>query len=301
MNPLTTTSIVDIPLDRIRVINPRGRGKRQHRAIIESIASVGLKRPITVSPHTGPDGEVSYDLVCGQGRIEAVRTLGHTTIPARVVETDERGCLEMSLVENVARRNHAPVELLRDVDGLVKSGQPLDEVAVKVGLSLSYLQSLLTLLGQGEERLVGAVERGTLPVGLAISIARSTDTELQLALADAYADGTLKARQLAVVRRIIEQRLKSRGCQKSRTRPVTARGALNSETLRKIYVRESERQHLLIKKADMVHAQLSLVVSSLRELLQNAEFVDLLRQENLASMPRVLADRINGVNSHESA
>ncbi|MPW15768.1 chromosome partitioning protein ParB [Paraburkholderia sp. CNPSo 3157] len=301
MNSLTTTSIVDIPLDRIRVINPRGRGKRQHRAIVESIASVGLKRPITVSPHNGPDGEVSYDLVCGQGRIEAVRMLGHSTIPARVVETDERGCLEMSLVENVARRNHAPVELLRDVDGLVKSGQPLDEVAAKVGLSLSYLQSLLTLLGQGEERLVGAVERGTLPVGLAISIARSTDTELQLALADAYADGTLKARQLAVVRRIIDQRLKNRGCQKSRTRPVTARGALNSETLRKIYVRESERQHLLIKKADMVHAQLSLVVSSLRELLRNPEFVDLMRRENLASMPRVLADRINGVNSHEPA
>jgi ParB family chromosome partitioning protein len=301
MNPLTTTSIVDIPLDRIRVINPRGRGKRQHRAIVESIASVGLKRPITVSPHIGPDGEVSYDLVCGQGRIEAVRMLGHTTIPARVIETDERGCLEMSLVENVARRNHAPVELLRDVDGLVKSGQPLDEVAAKVGLSLSYLQSLLTLLGQGEERLVGAVERGTLPVGLAISIARSTDAELQLALADAYADGTLKARQLAVVRRIIDQRLKNRGCQKSRTRPVTAKGALNSETLRKIYVRESERQHLLIKKADMVHAQLSLVVSSLRELLQNPKFVDLLHQENLASMPRVLAGRINGVNDHEPA
>jgi len=207
----------------------------------------------------------------------------------------------MSLVENVARRNHAPVELLRDVDGLVKSGQPLDEVAAKVGLSLSYLQSLLTLLGQGEERLVGAVERGTLPVGLAISIARSTDAELQLALADAYADGTLKARQLAVVRRIIDQRLKNRGCQKSRTRPVTAKGALNSETLRKIYVRESERQHLLIKKADMVHAQLSLVVSSLRELLQNPKFVDLLHQENLASMPRVLAGRINGVNDHEPA
>lgn len=299
MNPVTTTSIVDIPLDRIRIINPRGRGKRQHRAIVESIASVGLKRPITVSPHGGADGESSFDLVCGQGRIEAVRMLGHTSIPARIVESDELGCLEMSLVENVARRNHAPVELLRDVEAMVKSGQPLQDVAMKVGLSLSYLQSLLTLLEQGEERLVAAVERGTLPIGLAISIARSADTELQLALADAYADGTLKARQLAVVRRIIDQRLKNRGCQRSRGHRATTRGAFTPEKLRKIYVRESERQHLLMKKADMVHAQLILVVASLRELLADREFTELLHQENLSSMPRVLADRINGANSHE--
>ncbi|CAG9205231.1 Transcriptional regulator [Paraburkholderia caribensis] len=300
MNSLTTTSIVDIPLDRIRIINPRGRGKKQHAAIVESIASVGLKRPITVTPHVEPDSDTSYDLVCGQGRIEAVRLLGHTSIPARLVNTDVNGCLEMGLVENVARRNHAPIELLRDVGAMVKSGQPLPEVAAKVGLSISYLQSILTLLEQGEERLVAAVERGRVPIGLAISIARSTDTELQLALADAYADGTLKARQLAVIRRIIDQRLKNRGCQNSRKHPSMGRSDYSPEKLRKLYVRESERQQLLIKKAEMVHAHLAVIVSTLRELLSDKAFVELLHQENLANMPRVLADRISGENSHES-
>jgi ParB family chromosome partitioning protein len=301
MDPVTETTIVDIPLDQIRILNPRGRGRRQHRAIVESIATVGLKRPITVSPHDAPDGTTSYDLVCGQGRIEAVRMLGQASIPARVIDRDECGCLEMSLVENVARRNHAPIELLRDVDEMVKSGQPLQDVAAKVGLSVSYLHSILTLLEHGEERLVAAVERGTLPIGLAISIARSNDSELQLALADAYADGTLKRTQLAVVRRIIDQRLRRRGYDRLRVKSQGTKGSLSPEKLRKLYVRESERQMLLVKKADMVHAQLSMVVSTFRSLLANEHFVELLQNENLESMPRVLADRIEGVDDHEQA
>ena len=301
MDPVTETTIVDIPLDQIRILNPRGRGRRQHRAIVESIATVGLKRPITVSPHDAPDGTTSYDLVCGQGRIEAVRMLGQASIPARIIDRDECGCLEMSLVENVARRNHAPIELLRDVDEMVKSGQPLQDVAAKVGLSVSYLHSILTLLEHGEERLVAAVERGTLPIGLAISIARSNDSELQLALADAYADGTLKRTQLAVVRRIIDQRLRRRGYDRSRGKSQGTKGSLSPEKLRKLYVRESERQMLLVKKADMVHAQLSMVVSTFRSLLANEHFVELLQNENLESIPRVLADRIEGVDSHEQA
>ncbi|MEM5440063.1 plasmid partitioning protein RepB C-terminal domain-containing protein [Paraburkholderia diazotrophica] len=301
MDPVTETTIVDIPLDQIRILNPRGRGRRQHRAIVESIAAVGLKRPITVSPHDAPDGTTSYDLVCGQGRIEAVRMLGQASIPARVIDRDECGCLEMSLVENVARRNHAPIELLRDVEEMVKSGQPLQDVAAKVGLSVSYLHSILTLLEHGEERLVAAVERGTLPIGLAISIARSSDSELQLALADAYAEGTLKRTQLAVVRRIIDQRLRRRGYDRSRGKSQGTRGSLSPEKLRKLYVRESERQMLLVKKADMVHAQLAMVVSTFRSLLADEHFVELLQNEDLESMPRVLSDRIEGVNSHEQA
>jgi len=38
-----------VPIDRIDVLNPRTRNKRQHREIVDSIKTVGLKRPITVS------------------------------------------------------------------------------------------------------------------------------------------------------------------------------------------------------------------------------------------------------------
>lgn len=59
-----------IPTDRIRVLNPRVRNRRHFEEIVENIARVGLKRPITVSRRAGTDLE-EYDLVCGQGRLEA--------------------------------------------------------------------------------------------------------------------------------------------------------------------------------------------------------------------------------------
>ena len=40
---------VSIPLERIRILNPRARNRRKHQEIVESIGAVGLKRPITVS------------------------------------------------------------------------------------------------------------------------------------------------------------------------------------------------------------------------------------------------------------
>ena len=68
-----------IPVDQINVLNPRSRNKNHHREITNNIAEIGLKRPITVSRRSG-EGTAGYDLVCGQGRLEAFRMLGETKI-----------------------------------------------------------------------------------------------------------------------------------------------------------------------------------------------------------------------------
>jgi ParB family chromosome partitioning protein len=92
-----------ISIDQIRFLNPRFRNRRNFQEIVRSIADVGLKRPITVSPRKSEADTASYDLVCGQGRIEAFIQLGQTEIPAIVIEAAESDCLVMSLVENCAR------------------------------------------------------------------------------------------------------------------------------------------------------------------------------------------------------
>src|SRR3546814_6601402 len=38
-----------IPIDRITVVNPRVRNKKVFKGIVENIAEIGLKRPITVT------------------------------------------------------------------------------------------------------------------------------------------------------------------------------------------------------------------------------------------------------------
>jgi len=104
-----------IPIDQIRFLNPRVRNRRNFQEIVQSIARVGLKRPITVSARKTEADSANYDLVCGQGRIEAFIQLGQTEIPAIVIEAEETDCLVMSLVENCARRQHKAVDLLQDI------------------------------------------------------------------------------------------------------------------------------------------------------------------------------------------
>lgn len=200
----------------------------------------------------------------------------------------------MSLVENVARRNHSTHELLRDIQNLRQAGYSDKVVADKVGLSVAYLQSLMFLIDRGEDRLLAAVDAGTIPIAFAISIARANDSEVQTALADAYAEGALKGRQLAMVRRLIERRSHSGGGLPKPGRHIAAReGKLKPDQLRRMYMRESEKQRVLVKKAEITHTRLAFVVQAFRELVRDDEFVALLKREGLDTIPRILDRRIN--------
>src|SRR5687768_8673948 len=90
-----------IPIASITVLNPRVRNRKIFQELVTSIEHLGLKKPITVAARADGSG---YDLVCGQGRLEAFLALGETDIPAVVVEASEEDCFVGSLVENLARR-----------------------------------------------------------------------------------------------------------------------------------------------------------------------------------------------------
>ena len=166
-----------IPMDRITVVNPRVRNRKAFKEIVDNIAELGLKRPITVAARQSEDG-MRYDLVCGQGRLEAFEELGQTEIPAIVIDASSEDCLVMSLVENLARRQHRALDLLRDIKGLKERGYSGPEIARKTQLSLKYVRGVLRLLESGEHRLLRAVESGKLPVSVAVEIAEARDTDV---------------------------------------------------------------------------------------------------------------------------
>src|SRR6266404_2680848 len=131
-NPAST--VEQIPIALIDVINPRARNRKIFKEIVGSIAQLGLKKPITVARRTHSDG-ARYDLVCGEGRLEAYRQLGQTRIPALVIEASGEDCLIMSLVENLARRQRRALDLLHDIEGLKRRGYDETEIARKTDLS----------------------------------------------------------------------------------------------------------------------------------------------------------------------
>jgi ParB family transcriptional regulator, chromosome partitioning protein len=173
-----------IPIERITVINPRLRNKKIFKSIVDNIAKVGLKRPITVTRRVEADGPY-YDLVCGQGRLEAFQELGEERVPALVVAADKEDCLVASLVENCARRQHQAIDLLQDIGAMRKRGYGDPEIARRTGLSYDYVHQVAHLLENGEQRLLRAVESGYLPISVAIEIAEADDHGVQAALHNA--------------------------------------------------------------------------------------------------------------------
>jgi len=95
-----------IPIQEIRIVNPRSRNRIKFQSVMTSIGTVGLKKPITVHQRALEDDGTRYDLVCGQGRLEAVRALGDQMVPAIITDAPEDECYLMSLVEVLLELRH---------------------------------------------------------------------------------------------------------------------------------------------------------------------------------------------------
>ena len=282
-----------IPIAEINVLSSRARNKRQHQEIVDNIEVIGLKRPITVRKKEGP-GEFRYDLVCGEGRLEAFRILGETEIAAVVIDASVPECLLRGLVENIARRKPRPIEAMEEIGSLHKRGYTDAEIAAKIGASTSWVSMIIALLERGEERLVAAVESGLFPLSFAVEVARSESSEIQNVLMDAYESGKIKGKKLAAIRRLLDRRLKNTTLSDSTLGRRTGPRRISTSDMLRLYQREADKQRLLVKKSDYAQAKLLFVVEALKDLLADESFMTLLRAEGLATMPRALETRIAG-------
>lgn len=278
----------EIPVDRILVVNPRTRNRVKWLEIVASIKAVGLKRPITVSPREEPDeaGHI-YDLVCGQGRLEAHIELGQPTIQAVLIEASEADRYLMSLVENIARRPSSYKAIYFEVRNLLERGYDGPVIAQKLGIDRSYVHGIVRLVERGEAKLIEQVELGRIPISVAVQIASGDDEEVQKALAEGYESGELRGSKLQAVRKLIKDRKAQRDGKAAVTkRPLTG-AALAS--LYRVRVREQQR---LVAKADQAREKLLIVATVMRTLLADEDLITMLRAESLFDMPEQLALRV---------
>lgn len=287
-----TSEMRMIPIECIEVLNPRERNNRVFEEIVENIQAIGLKKPITVTSREKEDGTEHYLLVCGEGRVKAFRALGETTIPALVVTVSDEDAFIMSLAENIARRKYRPLELLEGIERLRDQGYDKKSIATKTGLKPEYIQGILMLLKNGEERLLSAVARGRIPITAALTIANAGDDDkvIQTALQDAYESGALRGQQLLQARRVIENR-------QQLGRSVGSGGRrhridVTSSSLIRTYQKEVDRQRLMIKKAEFAQQRLLFITGALREILVDENFITLLRAEGLDTLPAYLNERV---------
>lgn len=292
MKSETEKEVIMIPVQSVRVANPRVRDRRKFELIVKSIGEQGLKRPITVTEAKPDDkGAPVYDLVCGQGRLEAFIALGQTEIPAFVRKMTKADGLIASLVENIARRRARAIDQIRLIQWMHEQGNSLEEIAQKTGLAEKYLQGILKLMADGEERVLDAVLHGRLPITIAVQIAGTDDAGAQRMLMEAYERGAMKQYSLTSFRRLLEQR-RCFGKNYSNESKAKARRRTTTDGLIMAYKQESQRQKLMVKKAQACEQRLLSLTAAFKALYSDEHFTTLLRAEDLDTLPKFLLERV---------
>jgi ParB family transcriptional regulator, chromosome partitioning protein len=285
-------SVKLIPVSEINIINPRIRNQIIAEEIRQNIQTLGLKRPITVTPRSEIKNGKKYNLVCGQGRLEAFIEAGEEEIPALVIDASSEDAHIMSLIENIARRNNSSLELLQSIKYLKNVGYDESEIAAKTTLGREYIHGIIRLLETGEERLVNALEKGRIPLYIALKIASEDDAAVQRALADAHETGQLSGGKLVAVQKLLDRR-KLYG--KSLSGPTRQKSDLSTEELVAFYNSSLKSKKRLLAKADYIKQVLMFSTAALNQLLNDIHFTNQLKAEGLNDLPKQLSDMLGGV------
>jgi ParB family chromosome partitioning protein len=167
--------------------------------LARAIASQGVIEPLIVRAQAASsDGNgPHYELIAGERRLRAARSAGLEAVPVIVRALDDRGALEMSLVENLAREDLNPVEEGRAFARLsAEFALSHDEIASRIGKSRPYVSNAIRLLDLPEP-VLEMISRGALSAGQARPL---------LALGSAEA-------RIAAARKIVERGITARGAE----------------------------------------------------------------------------------------
>jgi ParB family transcriptional regulator, chromosome partitioning protein len=272
-----------IPVDEINILNPRVRNQIIAEEIRQNILNVGLKRPITVTPRKDTKNGKKFDLVCGQGRLEAFIAAGESKIPVVVREVSEEDAHIMSLVENIARRTGSALELLQSIKYLKKMGYEDDAIAAKTNLGKDYIRGIIRLLEQGEEYLVNAVEKGRVPLYQALNIASEDDSTVQRALTEAYESGALSGKKLVTVQKIISRRKHyGKGLSSSQRNSTKV---ISAEDLIAAYEKGAKEKKRLLAQYNYIKGVLDYTSSVLGQLLNDIHFTNQLKAVGMNEIP----------------
>jgi len=288
---VNTSEVLSVAIAEVRIANPRTRSKITFDQIVASISAIGLKNPITVSRRAIATDGTCFDLVCGQGRLEAFLALGQTTIPALIVEATREDQFLMSLVENIARRSPSELGLLRETKSLLERGHGLEAIADKLGLSHQYVRTIVTLIQNGESNLINLVDSGRMPITVAAEIATGTSADVQRALAEAYETGDLRGTKLKAARLVIKKRLAMQrpgAAVKRSSVPLTSRAAAQE------YKEHTQAQRSLVKRAALVRDRLALAGAACAQIFADENFRTLLRAEGLTLISEKLIAKTRG-------
>jgi ParB family chromosome partitioning protein len=278
-----------VPINLIKVLNSRNRDKQQFQENIKSIKNVGLKKPILVNEKYFSKTHF-YELVCGQGRYLAYKSLNYTHIPAEIINCDRKKAHIYSLVENIARVPPGTMWFAREIKRLFDAGWTFPQISKIIDRSETHVRDYLKLVEQGEERLIKGVESGLFPVNFALMVARSDDSVIQNILMDGFDNGIINAKNIHSIRKIIQERMnRGKATQKNKKEDYTM------TQLKKDIKKVTRRKDAFVQETQSRENRLFILIDELATLRKDSRFLDLLEKEKLNQKPELKG----GYNGYE--
>ncbi len=170
-----------IPVEQIRP-NPEQPRKAlgDLRELADSIRQKGVLEPLLV--RFVPREDCFY-IISGERRYHAARAAGLREVPCIEKSADEAETLEISLIENIQRKDLTPFE---EADGLQRLAEQFDysheELAKKLGKARSSVSETLSLRNIPESLRKKCVENGITTKSLLLQIARQPTEHRMLEL-----------------------------------------------------------------------------------------------------------------------
>lgn len=156
-----------------------------------SIRRLGLLQPVVVRRTAGE----AFELVMGERRWRAAQRAGLSSVPAVIIETDDRGSLERALVENIHREDLNAIEEAAAYKQLLEeAGLTHEELAERLGMSRPAISNALRLLDL-PDAIQKMVIDGRLTAGHARSLLALSTHPLVIRIAQKIAAAGLSVRQ----------------------------------------------------------------------------------------------------------
>jgi len=185
--------VMDIPVDEITAgrFQPRTVFNEESlKELAESIRERGVIQPVIVTKKRN-----GYELIAGERRWRAVKSLGYEKIPAIVKVVRDSDALEMAIIENIQRENLNPVEEAHAYERLMREfAFTQDMMAKKVGKSRSAVANALRLL-KLPERIKDDLSDGLLTMGHARALLALGADEEMMRLRDQIVNAGMNVRQ----------------------------------------------------------------------------------------------------------
>lgn len=140
-----STKVVSLPLHSVFPNPAQPRKYFDSVSMDELTASVeefGVLQPITVRKIRR-----GYEIIAGERRFRAAENAGLDTIPAIIMNIDEKRSALLALLENLQRDDLSFFEIAEGYQSLIRTqGMTQEEIAVKLGKSQSTIANKLRLL-----------------------------------------------------------------------------------------------------------------------------------------------------------